>query len=91
MAETLFDKVAGPQGRRLPSGQAQLFIGLPPLHEVTSPQAFQVLRGAGLTVRYPERTLATIDHIVPTASQARPFADPMAEEMTVALFGEGES
>ena len=40
---------------------------------------------------YPERTFATIDHIVPTASQLRPFADPMAEEMTVALFGEGES
>ncbi len=86
MADTLLDKVwRAHTVRTLPSGQTQLFIGLHLLHEVTSPQAFQMLREAGLTVRYPERTFATIDHIVPTASQARPFADPMAEEMTVHL------
>jgi len=51
------------------------------VHEVTSPQAFSMLRERGLTVLYPERTFATVDHIIPTHSQARPLADAMAEEM----------
>src|SRR3972149_6871226 len=69
----------------LPSGQDQLFIGLHLIHEVTSPQAFQMLRERGLKVLYPERTFATVDHIVPTDSQARPFIDPLAEEMMQAI------
>jgi 3-isopropylmalate/(R)-2-methylmalate dehydratase large subunit len=86
MAETLLDKVwQAHTVRRLPSGQTQLFIGLHLIHEVTSPQAFQMLREAGLKVRFPERTFATIDHIVPTASQLRPFRDALAEEMAVHL------
>ncbi|MBI4011410.1 MAG: 3-isopropylmalate dehydratase large subunit, partial [Candidatus Rokubacteria bacterium] len=72
--------------RTLPSGQTQLFVGLHLVHEVTSPQAFQMLREAGLRVRHPERTFATVDHIVPTASQQRPFRDAVAEEMTVHLI-----
>jgi len=71
--------------RTLASGQTQLFIGLHLVHEVTSPQAFDMLRQQGLPVAFPERTVATIDHIVPTSSQKRPFLDVMAEEMTVAL------
>ncbi len=71
--------------RELSSGQAQLFIGLHLIHEVTSPQAFAMLRERGLTVAYPDRTFATVDHIVPTDDQARPFADSLAEEMMVAL------
>jgi 3-isopropylmalate/(R)-2-methylmalate dehydratase large subunit len=71
--------------RTLPSGQTQLFIGRHLIHEVTSPQAFQMLRDRGLTVLYPERTLATVDHIIPTLSQARPFADALAEEMMSAI------
>jgi 3-isopropylmalate/(R)-2-methylmalate dehydratase large subunit len=71
--------------RRLPNGQTQLFIGLHLIHEVTSPQAFDMLRARGWTVRYPERTLATVDHIVPTRDQKRPFVDVMAEEMLSAL------
>jgi len=71
--------------RTLPSGQTQLFIGQHLIHEVTSPQAFQMLRDRGLKVRYPERTLATVDHIIPTLSQARPFADGLAEEMMSAI------
>ncbi|MGE5190959.1 MAG: 3-isopropylmalate dehydratase large subunit, partial [Deltaproteobacteria bacterium] len=55
------------------------------IHEVTSPQAFQMLRDRGLKVMYPERTLATVDHIIPTLSQARPFADTLAEEMMSAI------
>ncbi len=71
--------------RILPSGQTQLFIGQHLIHEVTSPQAFQMLRDRGLTVMYPARTLATVDHIIPTLSQARPFADSLAEEMMSAI------
>ena len=83
---TLFDKVwdAHTVGV-LPSGQTQLFIGLHLIHEVTSPQAFAMLRERGLTVLFPERTVATVDHIVPTENQARPFADTLAEEMMQAL------
>jgi 3-isopropylmalate/(R)-2-methylmalate dehydratase large subunit len=86
MAKTLLDKVWDAHTvRTLPSGQTQLFFGLHLIHEVTSPQAFQMLREAGLRVRFPDRTVATIDHIVPTASQVRPFRDALAEEMTAHL------
>lgn len=71
--------------RRLPTGQTQLFIGLHLVHEVTSPQAFDMLRLRGQTVAYPGRTFATVDHIIPTDGQPRPFADDMAEQMLVAL------
>jgi 3-isopropylmalate/(R)-2-methylmalate dehydratase large subunit len=85
-AGTLYDKVWD-QHRvaELPGGASQLFIGLHLIHEVTSPQAFAALRDLGLSVRHPERTVATVDHIVPTTSQARPFADPLAEEMLATL------
>jgi 3-isopropylmalate/(R)-2-methylmalate dehydratase large subunit len=69
----------------LPSGQDQLFIGLHLIHEVTSPQAFQALKDRGLSVLHPERTVATVDHIVPTDDQRRPFADELAEEMMKAI------
>ncbi len=83
---TLFDKVwdAHTVGI-LPSGQTQLFIGLHLIHEVTSPQAFAMLRERGLQVLYPERTIATVDHIIPTETQVRPLADSLAEEMFQAL------
>jgi 3-isopropylmalate/(R)-2-methylmalate dehydratase large subunit len=71
--------------RELPGGQTQLFIGLHLIHEVTSPQAFSILRDRGLTVKYPERTLATVDHIIPTDVQLRPFVDGLAEEMMSAI------
>lgn len=83
---TLFDKVWDLHTVQvLPSGQTQLFIGLHLIHEVTSPQAFAMLRDRNLSVLLPERTVATVDHIVPTEDQARPFADPLAEEMMQAL------
>ena len=71
--------------KTLPSGQDQLFIGLHLIHEVTSPQAFAMLREQGLKILYPDRTFATVDHIVPTDSQTRPFADPLAENMMAEL------
>lgn len=83
---TLFDKVWDLHTvGTLPSGQTQLFIGLHLVHEVTSPQAFAMLRERSLSVMYPQRTVATVDHIVPTEDQARPFADPLAESMMQAL------
>ena len=71
--------------RTLPSGQTQLFIGLHLIHEVTTPQAFDMLRQHGWRVAFPERTFGTVDHIVPTDSRRRPFVDLIAEEMTAAL------
>lgn len=69
----------------LPSGQTQLFIGLHLIHEVTSPQAFEMLRERQLKVLSPERTVATVDHIVPTDVQSRPFQDLLAEQMMSAI------
>lgn len=68
MGQTLFDKiwdahVVTPEAKANP---ATLYIDLHLIHEVTSPQAFTVLRERGLTVRQPDRTLATIDHSTPT-------------------------
>jgi 3-isopropylmalate/(R)-2-methylmalate dehydratase large subunit len=86
MAATLFRKVWDAHTvRTLPNGQTQLFVGLHLIHEVTSPQAFDMLRTRGLRVRFPERTIATVDHIVPTIDQRRPFFDVMAEDMLAAL------
>ncbi len=83
---TLFDKVWDLHTvSTLASGQTQLFIGLHLIHEVTSPQAFAMLRERGLKVMFPSRTVATVDHIVPTDNQARPFVDTLAEEMMQAL------
>ena len=83
---TLFDRVWDLHTvRTLPSGQTQLFIGLHLIHEVTSPQAFAMLRERNLKVLFPERTVATVDHIVPTDNLARPYKDTLAEEMIRAL------
>ncbi len=82
----LFNKVWDAHAvRELPSGQTQLFIGQHLVHEVTSPQAFEMLRDRCLKVLFPERTLATVDHIIPTDNVARPFADDMAEQMMSAI------
>ncbi|MFC3477247.1 3-isopropylmalate dehydratase large subunit [Halobacterium litoreum] len=79
---TLYDKVFDEHAvTELPTGQTQLFVGLHLVHEVTSPQAFGMLEERGLDVAYPERTHATVDHIVPTADQSRPYGDDAAEEM----------
>ncbi|MDP4912111.1 MAG: 3-isopropylmalate dehydratase large subunit [Pseudomonadales bacterium] len=70
---------------QLESGQYQLFIALHLIHEVTSPQAFGMLNDKGLKVRYPSRTFATVDHIIPTDNQSRPLQDEMAEKMIQVL------
>ncbi|WP_455382003.1 3-isopropylmalate dehydratase large subunit [Salinispira pacifica] len=83
---TLYNKIWDAHSvATLPTGQTQLFIGLHLVHEVTSPQAFDMLRERKLKVAYPERTFATVDHIVPTATHQRPFADNQAELMMQAI------
>src|SRR3982751_1522948 len=55
-----------------------LYIDLHLVHEVTSPQAFDGLRVAGRKVRQPKRTIATIDHNVPTTPKHLPVLDQIA-------------
>jgi len=87
MGKNLFNKVWDlHKVASLSETRDQLFIGLHLVHEVTSPQAFQALRERNLPVKYPGRTLATVDHIVPTQNQlVRPYRDDLAEEMLVAI------
>ena len=86
MGKTLYEKVwEAHEVRKLRNGQSQLFIDLHLLHEVTSPQAFGMLKDLGLKVRYPHRTFATVDHIVPTHDRSEPFQDPLAQAMLEAL------
>ena len=85
MGKTLYEKVWDAHNvGTLSDGRTQLFIGTHLIHEVTSPQAFGMLRELGLTVKYPHRTFATIDHIVPTENQDQP-ADALAAEMINAI------
>lgn len=82
MGKTLFEKVWEKHTvRQLPDGSTQLFIGTHLMHEVTSPQAFGMLRTLKLKVRYPNRSFATVDHIIPTTDTSEPYADKLAYEM----------
>ena len=65
--------------------QTILYIDLHLVHEVTSPQAFEGLRLAGRRVRRPERTVATVDHNVPTTDRSLPIADGVARQQIDAL------
>ncbi len=86
MGHTLLQKVWDLHAvRTLSTGQTQLFIGMHLVHEVTSPQAFDTLRANGWRVAFPDRTFATVDHIVPTRERQRPFLDVMAEDMITSL------
>ena len=67
MARTLFDKLWDAHVVSQDEGcPAVLYIDLHLVHEVTSPQAFSVLRERKIGVRRPERTVATMDHSTPT-------------------------
>src|ERR671927_1651785 len=86
MGKTLLQKVWDLHTvRTLPTGQTQLFIGLHLVHEVTTPQAFDALRARGWKVARPDRTFATVDHIIPTRERTRPFLDVLAEDMIASL------
>jgi 3-isopropylmalate/(R)-2-methylmalate dehydratase large subunit len=85
-ARTLYDKIwdAHVVAQR-PGEPALLAIDLQLVHEVTSPQAFQGLRQRGLKVRRPDRTIATIDHSIPTTDRSKPIADPIAARQVAQL------
>lgn len=84
--KTLFDKVWDSHVvLNEPNCPAILYIDLHLIHEVTSPQAFRGLRNRKLRVRAPQKTIATMDHIIPTMNQALPLADPLAAELVKQL------
>lgn len=86
MGKTLYDKVFEKHVvREIRPGQYQLFIGLHLVHEVTSPQAFEMIRERKLKVMFPERTFATLDHIIPTDKVSRPYFDILSEDMASEL------
>jgi 3-isopropylmalate/(R)-2-methylmalate dehydratase large subunit len=85
-SRTLFDKIWDEHVVCVPSRRLPLlYIDLHLVHEVTSPQAFDGLRAAGRRVRQPKRTVATVDHNVPTEPRGTPIADPVAARQIQAL------
>lgn len=77
--KTLFEKIWDSHVvAQQPDSPAVLYIDLHLVHEVTSPQAFTGLRQRGLKVRRPDKTLATMDHSIPTHDRSLPIADAMA-------------
>jgi 3-isopropylmalate/(R)-2-methylmalate dehydratase large subunit len=83
---TLFEKVWDAHLVASPEGQSPLlYIDLHLVHEVTSPQAFDGLRAQRRRVRQPLRTVATVDHNVPTTSRSLPITDPIAAKQIEAL------
>jgi 3-isopropylmalate/(R)-2-methylmalate dehydratase large subunit len=84
--QTLFDKVWAEHVVCAAEKQPPLlYIDLHLVHEVTSPQAFDGLRSAGRRVRQPLRTVATVDHNVPTEPRGTPIHDPIAARQIEAL------
>ncbi len=78
MSRTLFEKLWDAHVVQGCEGQPTLlYIDLHLVHEVTSPQAFEGLRGANRRVRRPDLTVATVDHNVPTTDRSLPIADPI--------------
>jgi len=77
MARTLYDKIFDDHViERQPDGTCLIYIDRHLVHEVTSPQAFEGLRLAGRKVRAPEKTLAVVDHNVPTSDRRNGIDDP---------------
>jgi 3-isopropylmalate/(R)-2-methylmalate dehydratase large subunit len=76
--EALSESGVSPEQAMLGERQELLYIDLHLVHEVTSPQAFEGLRIAGRKVRRPDRTLATVDHNVPTIGRDEPNPDPLS-------------
>ena len=74
MGKTLFEKIWESHLVATPAGRSPiLYIDLHLVHEVTSPQAFDGLRAAGRKLRQPRRTVATVDHNIPTEPRGTPI------------------
>jgi 3-isopropylmalate/(R)-2-methylmalate dehydratase large subunit len=83
---TLLEKIWDAHVVSEPTGRSPLiYIDLHLVHEVTSPQAFDGLRAAGRSVRQPSRTVATVDHNIPTEPRGTPILDPIAAKQIQAL------
>ncbi len=83
---TLFEKIWDEHIVCEPAGQVPLvYVDLHLVHEVTSPQAFDGLRASGRLVRQPHRTVATVDHNIPTTPRGTPITDPIAARQIHAL------
>ncbi|MEL6421299.1 MAG: aconitase family protein, partial [Pseudomonadota bacterium] len=86
MGKTLYDKIWDDHlVHAQEDGTCLLYIDRHLIHEVTSPQAFEGLRMAGRTVRAPEKTLAVVDHNVPTTDRSGGITDPMSKAQVDAL------
>jgi 3-isopropylmalate/(R)-2-methylmalate dehydratase large subunit len=84
--QTLFEKIWNAHLVAQPEGRSPiLYIDLHLVHEVTSPQAFDGLRVAGRKVRQPARTVATVDHNIPTEPRGTPITDLIAAKQIAAL------
>ncbi len=85
-AQTMLDKIWDAHLVRQSDGDPDiLYIDMHYVHEVTSPQAFDGLRLHDRPVRRPDRTLATMDHNVPTWTRSRPSTDEIAVAQMDAL------
>jgi 3-isopropylmalate/(R)-2-methylmalate dehydratase large subunit len=83
---TLFEKIWDEHVVCQPADRLPLlYVDLHLVHEVTSPQAFDGLRLAGRRVRQPQRTVATVDHNIPTEPRGTPITDPIAARQIQAL------
>ena len=83
---TLFEKIWDAHLVTQPSGRSPIiYIDLHLVHEVTSPQAFDGLRAAGRKLRQPSRTVATVDHNIPTEPRGTPITDLIAAKQIAAL------
>src|SRR5579871_1680961 len=81
MPRTLYDKIWDDHVvDQQPDGTCLLYIDRHLVHEVTSPQAFEGLRTSGRKVRAPEKTLAVVDHNIPTTDRTKPNPDPESAE-----------
>lgn len=86
MAKTLYDKIWDDHVvHEQDDGTCLLYIDRHLIHEVTSPQAFEGLRMTGRTVRAPEKTLAVVDHNVPTTDRTGGISDPMSKTQVDAI------
>jgi len=86
MAKTLYDKIWDDHLVDVQDdGTSLLYIDRHLIHEVTSPQAFEGLRSAGRKVRAPEKTLAVVDHNVPTSDRSQGIDDPESKVQIDAL------
>ena len=85
MERTMFDKIWDAHEVRGPEtegGASLIYVDLHLVHEVTSAQAFEGLRLSGRTLRRPDRTLATVDHNVPTDPAERTGLDAIVDQLS---------